>query len=151
MTSVKDNDVLSIRVRSDVKELFLELSRRQQLTQNELFSQLMKQYQAGRGGQRLLDLQRAHAQLTATCQQLERQLFDVFADYNAAIEAVQAESGDAAQLQEQNRQLQAMVLEQRQQLKEKDSVIAEQKEMLDYLTTEFEKLQDGEEPEHGNS
>ena len=151
MTST-ENDVLSIRVRSDIKQLFYELAKRNQMTQNEMFTKLLQQYQAGKDGKRFVDLQRAHEQLTATCQLLEKQLFDVFTEYNDSLQAIQNESGDAVKLEEQNRKLQALVLEQQDQLREKDHVIQEQKELLDYLTVEVEKMMNsGQEDDDGNS
>lgn len=151
MTST-ENDVLSIRVRSDIKQLFYELSKRNQMTQNEMFTKLLQQYQVGKDGKRFVDLQRAHEQLTATCQLLEKQLFDVFTEYNDSLQAIQNESGDAVKLEEQNRKLQALVLEQQDQLREKDHVIQEQKELLDYLTVEVEKMMNsGQEDDDGNS
>ena len=62
------------------------------------------------------------------------------------------EHGDVAKLEEQNRKLQALVLEQQDQLSEKDHVIQEQKELLDYLTVEVEKMMNsGQEDDDGDS
>ena len=76
----------------------------------------------------------------------------MFTEYNDSLQAIQNESGDAVKLEEQNRKLQALVLEQQDQLREKDHVIQEQKELLDYLTVEVEKMMNsGQEDDDGNS
>lgn len=148
----KESDIISIRVRSDIKKLFYDISERNQLSNNELFTKLIQQYHASEDGKRFIDLQRAHEQLTATCQLLEKQLFDVFTEYNDSLQAVMHEHGDVAKLEEQNRKLQALVLEQQDQLSEKDHVIQEQKELLDYLTVEVEKMMNsGQEDDDGDS
>ena len=59
MTST-ENDVLSIRVRGDIKQLFYELSKRNQMTQNEMFTKLLQQYQAGKDGKRKAAVRRVH-------------------------------------------------------------------------------------------
>ena len=147
----QDSDVISIRVRSDIKKLFYDISERNQLSNNELFTKLIQQYHASADGKRFIDLQRAHEQLTATCRQLEKQLFDVFTEYNDSLQAILYEHGDVAKLEEQNQKLQALVLEQQEQLREKDHVIQEQQTLLDFLTTEVEKMQNDEEDEDGDS
>ena len=69
---------------------------------------------------------------------------DVFTTYSDALDSVQTDVGNIEQLKSENQKLVSMILEQQQTIKSKDKEIAELQDMLDYLTVELEKAQNGE-------
>ena len=122
------------------KRLYRGCSRAEESDQGVLCSASRGSKQA----KKFIDLQKASERLATTCDELHHQLLDVFTTYSDALDSVQTDVGNIEQLKTENQKLVSMILEQQQTIKSKDKEIAELQDMLDYLTVELEKAQNGE-------
>ena len=140
----RSEEVITLRVGKDLKAAFLEMTDKNRLTRAEMFQTLITKYRDSKQAKKFIDLQKAHERLASTCDELQQQLFDVFTTYSNALDTVQAEAGDIDKLKAENQKLVNMILEQQATIKSKDQEIAELQDMIDYLTVELEKIQNGE-------
>lgn len=135
------NEIQTIRVSEELFNIFREMTVQKKISQADMFKELLLKYGASKQGERIFGLQQAHSQLINTCSLLENQLFEVFQKYDTAISDMENEQNDYLKLQAENKKLYSLVLDLQTLVKEKDSEIADQKAMLEYLTEEMEKLQ----------
>ena len=137
-------DVITLRVGKDLKAAFIEMAEKNRCTRANMFETLIQKYKDSKQVKKFIDLQRAHERLSLTCEELQQQLFDVFTTYSDALDSVQTDVGNIEQLKSENQKLVSMILEQQQTIKSKDKEIAELQDILDYMTAELERVQNGE-------
>ena len=139
-----NDEVITLRVGKELKAAFIEMTEKNRTTRANMFQTLITKYRASKQAKKFIDLQEAHERLAATCDELQQQLFEVFTTYSDSLDAVQEAAGDIDQLKTENQKLVNMILDQQQTIKSKNQEIAELQDMLDYLTAELEKVQNGE-------
>jgi peptidoglycan hydrolase CwlO-like protein len=134
-------DKITIRANTEIFESFRAIAIKNNLSQADMFKELILKYGASKQGKRIIDLQKAHSQLVSTCSLLEKQLFEVFQQYDNAASELEIDQSEVANLQAENKKLYSLVLDLQGLAKEKDKEFAAQKSMLEFLTEEIEKLQ----------
>lgn len=135
---------ISIRVSDELYERFRQLSAQSSLSRAEMFEEFIKNFELPADKEPAIKLQQAHQQLSATFSELEKQLFDVFRQFSEAVEAANAEPDELHRLRAENTELRQLNLRLQHQLHDREEDIKYQKEMIDYLTVEIEKMRSGE-------
>jgi len=137
-------DVITLRVGKDLKAAFIEMAEKNRCTRANMFETLIQKYKDSKQVKKFIDLQRAHERLSLTCEELQQQLFDVFTTYSDALDEIQAEAGDIEKLRAENQKLVDMIIEQQHTISSKNQELKELQDILDYMTAELERVQNGE-------
>ena len=144
MEPQSNEEVLTLRVGKDLKAAFLEMAEKNRSTRANMFETLIKKYKNSKQAKKFIDLQKAHERLSTTCEDLQQQLFDVFTTYSDALDEIQAEAGDMEKLRAENQKLVDMIIEQQHTISSKNQELKELQDILDYMTAELERVQNGE-------
>jgi vacuolar-type H+-ATPase subunit I/STV1 len=144
MEPQSNEEVLTLRVGKDLKAAFLEMAEKNRSTRANMFETLIKKYKNSKQAKKFIDLQKAHERLSTTCEDLQQQLFDVFTTYSDALDDIQAETDDMEKLRAENQKLVDMIIEQQHTISSKNQELKELQDILDYMTAELERVQNGE-------
>mgnify|MGYP002624778894 CR=1 FL=1 len=144
MEPQSNEEVITLRVGKDLKAAFLEMAEKNRSTRASMFETLIKKYKNSKQAKKFIDLQGAHERLSTTCEDLQQQLFDVFTTYSDALDEIQAEAGDMEKLRAENQKLVDMIIEQQHTISSKNQELKELQDILDYMTAELERVQNGE-------
>ena len=144
MEPQSNEEVLTLRVGKDLKAAFIEMAEKNRSTRANMFETLIKKYKNSKQAKKFIDLQKAHERLSTTCEDLQQQLFEVFTTYSDALDDIQAETDDMEKLRAENQKLVDMIIEQQHTISSKNQELKELQDILDYMTAELERVQNGE-------
>lgn len=136
-----NQDVLTVRVGKELKKAFADMAESSQETKAQLFEDLIHSYKGSKQEKDIVNLRDMQKELENTFHTLEKRLIDTYAGYNDRISELQKKAEASERQSEENKKLLALIMNQQEELRSRKKQLADQEDMLNYLTLEVEQLQ----------
>ena len=136
-----NQDVLTVRVGKELKKAFADMAESSQDTKAQLFEDLIHSYKGSKQEKDIVNLRDMQKELENTFHTLEKRLIDTYAGYNDRISELQKKAEASERQSEENKKLLALIMDQQEELRSRKKQLADQEDMLNYLTLEVEQLQ----------
>lgn len=136
-----NQDVLTVRVGKELKKAFADMAESSQETKAQLFEDLIHSYKGSKQEKDIVNLRDMQKELENTFHTLEKRLIDTYAGYNDRISELQKKAEASERQSEENKKLLALIMDQQEELRSRKKQLADQEDMLNYLTLEVEQLQ----------